>query len=227
MKAVSKSLITNTLKALAITVLCMPNAHSFQSENSAVETTIEQNTPTETVQSLKQKLQMLKTYTATFEQTVIDGQGEIIQQANGQLTLKQPNLMIWQVDEPDENLMVADGNTLWYADPFVEQVTAVDQSSSVANNPVVLLTDPDNQAWDNFNISHQDNGFKVVAKEPESQVAELFLQFSDNTLIALHFIDRQQQTSQLVFSEIRQNLPIGDEQFRFSIPDGFELDDQR
>ena len=177
---------------------------------------------------LKQKLQLLNTFNAGFSQTVIDAQGELVQESTGELTLKQPNLMIWQVNAPDENLLVADGETLWYSDPFVEQVTAVLQSQSVANNPVVLLTDPSNQSWQDFKVSYHDDHFIVAAKMPESQIAQLKLYFDQaNQLIKLSFVDRQQQVSELIFSDIRQNLPIGSEQFVFVIPDGYELDDQR
>ncbi|GAB5380624.1 MAG: outer membrane lipoprotein chaperone LolA [Aliiglaciecola sp.] len=229
MKLIVKKRFNSLVTAGLFSFVCLVSNHALSQDSDTQKAPEIAGTETnsEAVQSLKQKLELLKTYTAMFEQTVVDGQGELVQNASGQLTLKQPNLMIWQVNEPDENLMVADGATLWYSDPFVEQVTAVDQTSSVANNPVVLLTDPENQAWDAFVISRVDEGFMVSAKEPESQVAQLFLKFDNDTLTALHFVDRQQQTSRLVFSDIRQNLPIGDEQFVFSVPDGFELDDQR
>ncbi|GAC15358.1 outer membrane lipoprotein chaperone LolA [Aliiglaciecola lipolytica] len=177
--------------------------------------------------SLKQKLSGLKTFTAAFEQKVTDGQGELVQESAGQMTLKQPNLMIWQVNEPDENLMVADGTTLWYSDPFVEQVTAINQAESSSNNPIVLLTNPNNEQWADFTISLTGNVYSIIAIKPESQISELKLRFENDQLSELSFIDRQQQTSELTFSEVQQNNAIGDEQFIFTIPDGFELDDQR
>ncbi|MFA3792248.1 outer membrane lipoprotein chaperone LolA [Aliiglaciecola sp. SL4] len=179
-------------------------------------------------EQLKQKLLTLKTFSASFEQKVTDGQGELVQESSGQMTLKQPNLMIWQVNAPDENLMVADGNTLWYSDPFVEQVTAINQADSVSNNPIVLLTNPSNEQWSEFTISYSDDEvYSIIAISPESQISELKLKFENNQLSQLSFIDRQQQTSKLTFSDVKQNIKISDEQFVFAIPDGFDLDDQR
>ncbi|MEP4889732.1 MAG: outer membrane lipoprotein chaperone LolA [Aliiglaciecola sp.] len=179
-------------------------------------------------EQLKRKLLTLKTFTAAFEQKVTDGQGELVQESSGQMTLKQPNLMIWKVNAPDENLMVADGTTLWYSDPFVEQVTAINQADSVSNNPIVLLTNPSNEQWSEFTISYSDDEvYSIIAISPESQISELKLKFENNQLSQLSFIDRQQQTSELTFSDVKQNIQIGDEQFVFAIPDGFDLDDQR
>ncbi|GAB2684743.1 outer membrane lipoprotein chaperone LolA [Aliiglaciecola aliphaticivorans] len=181
----------------------------------------------EASERLKQKLLSLKTFTAAFEQQVTDGQGELVQESSGQMTLKQPNLMIWQVNSPDENLMVADGTTLWYSDPFVEQVTAINQADSVSNNPIVLLTNPSNQQWSEFTITYSDDVYSIIAISPESQISELKLKFENNQLSQLSFIDRQQQTSKLTFSDVKQNIKISEEQFIFTIPDGFDLDDQR
>lgn len=176
---------------------------------------------------LKQRLSLLKTFTGAFEQQVVDAQGELLQEATGELILKQPNLMQWRVDEPDENLLVADGKTLWFMDPFVEQVVASNQADSVANNPIILLTDGKNETWDQFVVTQQQNTFTVAAKDPKTQVTQLALSFENNKLISLSLTDRQQQISTLIFSNVKQNLPISDGVFQFSVPDGFELDDQR
>ncbi|GAA0852344.1 outer membrane lipoprotein chaperone LolA [Aliiglaciecola litoralis] len=218
---------TSYLSLLLIASLCNPVMAVMQSPSTEATSTSESTLNLATKQ-LKVKLQQLKTFNASFTQKVTDGQGELVQESVGELTLKQPNLMIWQVNEPDENLLVADGETLWYSDPFVEQVTAVQQSQSVASNPVVLLTDPNNQSWSDFTVTYHQDHFMVTAKQPESQIAQLALYFDQqNQLTQLSFTDRQQQVSQLTFSDIRQNRPIGNEIFVFSVPDGFELDDQR
>lgn len=176
---------------------------------------------------LKQRLSQLKTFTGSFEQRVIDAQGELLQEATGELFLKQPNLMLWRVDEPDENLLVADGNTLWFMDPFVEQVVASNQADSVANNPIILLTNGSSETWDQFVVSQQQNTFTITAKDPKTQVTQLTLSFDNKQLTSLSLTDRQQQISTLVFANTKQNRPISADLFRFSVPDGYELDDQR
>lgn len=195
-------------------------------EPSSVKGTSVENT--EAKHALKQLLHALKTYKAQFKQVVVDGQGELLQESVGHLVLKQPNLMLWNVIEPDENRLIADGETLWYVDPFVEQVTAVQQAQSVANNPVVLLTDPENDSWQDFDIRFINNEYVIEAIKPESHIARLVLNFDDSgTLSGLRFTDRQEQDSELVFSDIQQNQPVSNEMFTFSLPEGFEMDDQR
>ncbi len=212
---------------LFFNVVKAQNLESSTEENTTIESN-EDSANGDASMSLKTLLKGLKTFKAQFAQTVSDAQGELLQESAGQLILKQPNLMSWQVIEPDENQMIADGQTLWYIDPFVEQVTAVQQAQSVANNPVVLLTDPDNTSWQDFSIRLLENEYIIEALNPESQIARLILQFDkQGVLSSLRFIDRQQQISALQFSNIEQNQTITDDVFVFALPEGFEMDDQR
>lgn len=212
-------LFFNVVKAQNLESVADASADISSNEESASE---------DAAVSLKALLKGLKTFKAQFKQTVNDAQGELLQESGGELSLKQPNLMLWQVIEPDENQMIADGQTLWYVDPFVEQVTAVQQAQSVANNPVVLLTDPDNTSWQDFSIHLLNDEYVIEALNPESQIARLILQFDkQGVLSSLRFIDRQQQISALQFSNIEQNQTITDDVFVFALPEGFEMDDQR
>ena len=181
----------------------------------------------EVTQTLKQKLMGLKSFVAKFDQTVTDVQEELLQSSHGSITLQQPNKMLWEVSEPNENTLIADGTTLWHVDPFVEQVVAMDQQKAIINNPIMLLASPESDAWEDFVISQNGNVFLVDAKGEESQIARLELVFDDTTLTKLAFVDRQEQRSELTFSDIQQNVDIGQGTFVFALPDGFDLDDQR
>lgn len=176
---------------------------------------------------LKQRLDSLQSFSAEFSQTVTDSQGELLQEAQGQLYLKKPNLLLWNIEEPNESTLIADGSTLWHIDPFVEQVIALNQQEAVVNNPIVLLTSSDNSAWQQFDIRGENGVYSVTAKDNQSQFAALTLKFSENTLVGLIMIDRQDQVSELQFTEIQQNSELSDSLFIFSLPPGFELDDQR
>lgn len=222
------SKLTKASLLMVTMVLTQPVAYSFAEQvSNDIEHVKHAQTDHKAMNELKQRLSLLKTFTGAFEQQVVDAQGEMLQEATGELILKQPNLMLWRVDEPDENLLVADGETLWFMDPFVEQVVASNQADSVANNPIILLTDGTNETWDQFVVTQQDNTFTVSAKDPKTQVTQLTLSFESNTLASLSLTDRQQQISTLVFANVKQNMPISSDVFLFSVPDGYELDDQR
>ncbi|TDF41681.1 outer membrane lipoprotein chaperone LolA [Alteromonadaceae bacterium M269] len=182
-------------------------------------------------QELKIRLANLKTFKANFSQTVTDLQGQVLQQANGLLQLQQPNQLYWELFEPNESVLIADGESLWNIDPFVEQATVFDQQQAIESNPMVLLAQPNSDAWNQFSISKTTDSkvdsFRVEALSDDSQIAVLIMSFIKNELSELSIIDRQQQTSQSVFSDIQQNLTISPNVFKADIPEGYEVDDQR
>lgn len=176
---------------------------------------------------LKQRLKQLNAFEASFSQVVTDRQNTILQEASGKIALQYPNKLYWQLDEPNENILVADGQTLWQLDPFMEQVVAVDQSQAIDNNPLILLTNPNGAEWQQFNVSEKNNQFSITPKELSGEVAQLILSFDNEKLVAMKIIDGQQQVSALTFSKIKQNKKIDKQLFVFKIPEGFEFDDQR
>lgn len=182
-------------------------------------------------EQLKQRLADLKTFKATFSQTVVDLQGQVLQSADGLLQLSQPNKLYWELFEPNESVLIADGESLWNIDPFVEQATVFDQQQAIDSNPMVLLAQSNSDAWQNFSITQTIGGssedFRVEALSYDSQIAALVLSFVGEELSKLTIIDRQQQTSTSLFSDIQQNIIIQPSVFEINIPDNYEIDDQR
>ena len=179
------------------------------------------------VDMLKTRLQTLHNFSASFTQKVTDANHEVLQEATGVLKLKQPNKLYWELNPPNENILIADGTTLWNIDPFVEQVTAINQDQAVANNPLILLTQPNSAAWEDFTVSHSNNTFRIDAKKADSAVHSLVLVFENEQLSSMSMQDSQQQISDLYFDDIQQNNTISDSIFSFSLPQGYDLDDQR
>lgn len=177
--------------------------------------------------SLKSRLHELHSFQANFSQQVVDGQGQQVQEATGKLQLLQPNKLRWELFAPDESLLVADGQTVWHVDPFVEQAIAMDQQATVADNPLILLAQPDSQHWQDFSVTAEGTSYQIRSHSEDSQIETLTLRFEGQTLVSLSLLDRQQQTSTLDFSDIQQNKGLPAEVFSFTLPEGFELDDQR
>ena len=178
-------------------------------------------------QELQTQLATLKSFQADFKQRVVDAQDNVLQQSTGKLYVQQPNQLRWEVTAPDETTLIADGSSLWLIDPFAEQVTAMSQNQAVDNNPIVLLTDPTNDAWSSFTYSGELGHYTVTSTNEQSQIQSLTFKFDNNLLTGLTIIDRQQQRSELSFSAQVVNLELDNDLFIFSLPEDFELDDQR
>ncbi len=178
-------------------------------------------------QQLQAKLATLFSYQAAFSQTVTDSDGNLLQQAKGHIVLQQPNKLLWQLHAPDESTLLADGQNIWNIDPFLEQVVVYSADAALTDNPLILLTNPKSEQWQDYTVAKNDQQFTISAINPGAGISELQLSFSDDTLEALKSTDAQQQTSELRFSDIQQNKTLATSTFIFVMPEGFELDDQR
>lgn len=180
----------------------------------------------EAKQLLRDKLANIETFQASFSQAITDQLGNNVHNASGKLITKRPQQLYWHTQLPDEVLLVADGDAVWQVDYFVEQITVVDQSTAVKDNPMMLLASGDDTDWNNVSVTLTDDFFVIVPNQT-SAITELSLSFSDNKLVQLTSVDTQGQRSILTFNEIQINLPVASTQFEVANADGFVLDDQR
>jgi outer membrane lipoprotein carrier protein len=178
-------------------------------------------------QQLQVKLSKLATYQANFTQTVVDIENTLLQQATGRIVLQQPNNLYWELFEPNESVLLADGDNIWNVDPFLEQVVVYVADAALENNPLILLTNPDSSKWQEFEVSQSDNQFIITPSVLNGGIESLRLLFNGDILVELESQDGQQQKSLLSFSEIKQNTTLPADTFTFVMPDGYELDDQR
>lgn len=186
-------------------------------------------------------LSNMSQFRASFEQTVVDAQQNIVHEAQGTLTMTRPNKLRWETTFPDETLLIADGESVWNVDTFVEQVTVLSQEQAIKDNPIVLLTANDKATWDKFSIrkvdtsntatddkTHKMSSFQITPKQSGGQIVTLTLTFNqDDELAGLTMLDMQQQISALVFSGIETRFPLAADVFSVDVPDSYIIDDQR
>lgn len=190
------------------------------------------NTPQVTTSTAKTTLQSrlasLSSYSADFTQQVFDISGELLQDAKGKIKLQQPQKLYWELLPPNEGVLIADGDTLWHIDPFVEQVVALNQLKAVSNHPIMLIAQPGSSLWNNYAVSHKGGQFIVSPLNAQGSIKQLAISFNERSqLVSLELTDQQEQRNVLAFSNILQNPVIDPATFQFTMPQGFDLDDQR
>ncbi|KZN55512.1 hypothetical protein N476_07220 [Pseudoalteromonas luteoviolacea H33] len=180
-------------------------------------------------ESLKAKLKSLNTFKANFTQQVKDEEGTLLQDGTGNIALKYPSKIRWQQLEPDETLLVSDGDKTFYFDSFAEQVTVMNTAGLIDTTPFVLLTTQDKSQWAKYDVTKTTVGYRVSPKpDVESQVEQLDIVFQSAGLAidSLSIKDASGQISTFKFADAKTNLEIDDKSFTFKIPHGVVIDDQ-
>ena len=175
---------------------------------------------------LRQRLEAISSLQSTFTQTVTDEANNLIHSSSGNLVLQQPNRVYWHAQVPDETLVIANGDKVFYVDDFVEQVSIFNQADMVSDNPLMLLTSTDDKVWEQFSVTQQADSFEVTPSSTQGQIQGLTLVFTQGELRAFTLLDNQAQRSEFVLSNITMNMPLPVSQFQYDIPVGYSIDNQ-
>lgn len=176
---------------------------------------------------LQNRLNKVDVLSADFAQTVMSANGKNVQQGNGRLQIKRPNLFRMDTKSPQETQIIADGQTLWFYDPFVEQATANWVKDAVNNTPFVLLTSNDKSHWEQYSVEQKSDTFVLTPKAKNSNIKQFDIRIDESGVLkGFSTIEKDGQSNQYVLRNI-SNQNLDSTLFKFSVPKGVELDDQR
>ncbi|MDW6004352.1 outer membrane lipoprotein chaperone LolA [Vibrio mangrovi] len=176
---------------------------------------------------LSSRLALNEGFSAHFQQQVLSPDGEMVSQGEGKVDIARPSLFRWETLTPDENLLVSDGTTVWYYNPFVEQVSIYNQDQATEQTPFVLLTRNQKQDWEHYRVSQQGDEFTLVPVETDSGQGEFHIRIDAKGVVkGFDVIEQDGQKSLFSFQQIKLKRP-DNSLFSFKIPAGVEVDDQR
>lgn len=226
--------------ALALVLNCSMNnlAQANTPKDALNEELITKQTSLDTKSTLMTKLANLEYFSANFNQEVHSESGELLEQSSGQLAISKPNLANWHISEPDELVIVSDGENVWFYNPWIEQVSVYSLSAAIAKTPILLLTSKDETLWQQYTVSkkitteqNESDSFVITAKDVNSQIKSLTLVFDSTketgNLKQFSFLDATGQLSHIKLTDFDdQNLPESN-LFKFVVPEDVQIDDQR
>lgn len=179
---------------------------------------------------------------ADFTQVVTspprEGQAARTRTSSGTFEFVRPSRFRFNYRKPFEQVLVADGQTLWLYDADLNQVTARAQASALGSTPAALIAAaPNVQALQaDFTLANapERDGLQWVTATPRARDSQLQsmrvgLREADKggtktaELAALEIVDSFGQRSVLSFSRVQVNPAIPAETFRFKPPAGADV----
>lgn len=171
---------------------------------------------------------------ANFKQTYTYIQMGRKQNKSGRVFFKKPGKMRWDYAEPEPQVFVADGETLWVYQP--NEAQAFKQPLKSAQLPVALtFMGGEGELRDEFEASlvastdetpdtHQ---VRLIPKESEVNYKAVILTVrkSDFSVVSSTVVDPVGNLNQLVFADVKTNSDIPDRAFDFDPPQGVEIID--
>jgi outer membrane lipoprotein carrier protein len=152
---------------------------------------------------------------------------------SGTLWLKKPRKMRWQYRSPEEKLFVSDGQSVWFYIPAERQARKTDfKKLDDLRSPIAFLLGKTkleselrglSKAVDQTPLDPNDTLLRGVPQTMAGQISEVQLEISSsNQIVRIVLIEPDGATTEFRFADWKENLELGDSQFRFAPPSGVE-----
>ena len=181
-------------------------------------------------QSLQRFFKDVSTYSANFQQVILDEGFNPIEESSGQMTIKRPGKFRWDYDEPNPQQVVSDGERVWFYDIELEQITVKPLQKSLGRTPASLLAGGAD-INETYNVKDIDDTgeiawVRMTPKGEDSDYKDLRLGFSDQRLRIIELLDSLGQTTRITLSNSQENVELQDERFAFKPPKGIDIIDE-
>lgn len=177
----------------------------------------------DTKDDLQARLATLNAIRSSFTQTVTRKDGSLVSQSSGILALKKPDKFILHTTSPDEQVLFTKGNTVYFFDPFVNQVSIFDKKE-LYSSPFMLLTSKSESVWGQYDVEKDGNSYVLKAKQP-GQVVLIKLVLQGDMVSELFVQLKDGNTNHYSLSQVKTQ--VSDSSFEYKIPEDAQIDDER
>ncbi len=175
---------------------------------------------------LETALSGLSGFRADFRQTVTNAAGQVVESAEGTVSLARPGRFRWDYRVP-EQLIVSDGVTVWFHDIGLEQVTIRPAADTLAGTPAMLLSGKaDLRAEFEIGDGGKEDGLawsRLTPRAVEGDFRELRVGISSGQLRRMLLFDRLGQVTRLDFEHLERNPRFDEATFSFTPPPGVDV----
>ena len=183
--------------------------------------------------ALRAFLKNVATLEARFSQRVEDESGSVLESSSGRFYLSRPGKFRWDYKNTEfegelGQQIVADGESLFFYDPDLDQASQRSLSNAVAQTPSLLLVMSNadlDQHFKTIDLGKSD-ALSWVALQPSSEDAgylQLIIGFLGDKLDTLVLEDGIGNTTRLELNDIAVNQKIDQRLFQFEVPEGADL----
>ncbi len=179
------------------------------------------------IELLEKFLKKTTTMQAGFKQQLHDNHGFLLQESAGQFSLQRPGKFLWDYVRPYEQKIISNGIKIWVYDSELEQVSIKKYDQVLTGAPVLLL-DKQQSLYQDFSVSElgKKAGLYWVSLKPktaENDFKLIKIAMAGDNLDTMKLIDNFDQTTTLVFTNLKTNLKLAKGLFEFVPPSGTDI----
>lgn len=156
--------------------------------------------------------------------------GKATPASSGSFVFARPGKFIWTYQKPYEQVLQADGETLYIYDKDLNQVTTRKLGNALGSSPAAILFGS-NKLEENFTLSEAGardgmEWLNATPKAKDTSFEQISIGLKGGVPMAMELKDTFGQTSRLTFTNFQRNPQLGAQQFRFEVPKGADVVNQ-
>jgi len=204
--------LARTFAVLALLAPALPAAHAAATDQ------------------LQTFVSTVKTARGAFTQRQVKGQGDTLKvtgNSSGSFAFSRPGKFTWRYEKPYEQLLQADGQTLFIYDKDLNQVTERKLDAALGSSPAAILFGS-NDLEKNFVVKNGPTRdgvewLELTPKAKDTQFERIGIGFKGGNLEAMELRDAFGNTTLLSFSAMQKNPVLPADTFRFTVPKGADV----
>lgn len=154
------------------------------------------------------------------------------QTSTGTFVFARPGKFIWTYQKPYEQVLQADGETLYIYEKDLNQVTTRKLGNALGSSPAAILFGS-NDLEKNFTLAEATDRnrdglewLNATPKAKDSTFSQIAIGMKDGLPQQMELKDNFGQTSVLKFTSFERNPALGAQAFKFEVPPGAEVVNQ-
>lgn len=162
-----------------------------------------------------------------FTQLVISEGGQKTKPSVGQFWIDKPGKFRWNYVTPYVQEIVSDGESIWFYDPDLEQVTVKPAQTDDFVSPLSVISG-DQPLDEVFMVQEKGridaiDWLELYPITDQSNYQSIHIGITDGKLVRMVLNDQFGQSTRLLLSGVDTRSPIDPEQFVFKAPPGVDV----
>lgn len=153
--------------------------------------------------------------------------GKVGKTSSGTFMFARPGKFVWTYEKPYEQVLQADGETLYLYDKDLNQVTKRKLGGALGSSPAAILFGS-NDLEKNFTLAEAGTHdglewLNATPKAKDTTFEQIGIGLKDGIPQAMELKDNFGQTVMLKFTSFQRNPALGAQTFKFDVPKGAEV----
>jgi len=166
--------------------------------------------------------------TGRYSQTTLSADGAARPTQTGTFAFARPGRFKWATQTPYEQLVIADGVSVFQYDPDLAQVTVRPLSEAIGASPAAILFGS-GALEENFEVTElpqSDDGLvwlRAVPRARDAGFSQVDIGLRENLPVRIELLDNFGQTTRIAFGQVTPAASLPADIFRFTAPDDVDV----